>query len=154
MGGEDQTQAEARALLINTGHRPTMQCQPDEPCCSWTQIWVQAQMPDFSLNWTARSSAIKGGQRCQRCSLHTQSWPCRSRGPFSLESAIDLDTPSSTNARRSSSAEGELFMSHWSIPLCPRARVHSLNYDWLAGLCVDILVYKNNFNFVLLQGLY
>ena len=31
-----------------------VQCGPDEP--SWT--WTQARMPDYSLNWTARSSGI------------------------------------------------------------------------------------------------
>ena len=43
-------------------------------------------MPDYSLNWTARSSAIQGGQRCQWCSSPTQQWPSRSRRPFDLKS--------------------------------------------------------------------
>ena len=30
---------------------------------TWTQIWIQAHMPDYSLNWTARSSAIQGWQK-------------------------------------------------------------------------------------------
>ena len=51
-----------------------MQCGPDEPSWTWTQIWVQAHMPDYSLNWTARSSAIQKWQRCQCC-----RWPSRSR---------------------------------------------------------------------------
>ena len=45
-----------------------MLCGPDEPSGTWTQIWVQACTPDFSLNWTTRSSAIQGGQRYQCCS--------------------------------------------------------------------------------------
>ena len=56
------------------------QCGPNEPSWTWTQIWVQACMPDYSLNWTARSSAIQGGQRCQWCSQR--------RGLFSLMSAF------------------------------------------------------------------
>ena len=28
------------------------------------QIWVQARMTDYSLNWTAKYSAIPGWQRC------------------------------------------------------------------------------------------
>ena len=36
--------------------------EPDEPSWTWTQTWVQAQMPDYSLNWTTRSSAILAGQ--------------------------------------------------------------------------------------------
>ena len=35
-----------------------VQCGPDEPSWTWTQIWVQAHMPDYSLNWTMGSSAI------------------------------------------------------------------------------------------------
>ena len=31
-----------------------VQCEPDEPSCTWTQTWVQARMPDYSLNWTTR----------------------------------------------------------------------------------------------------
>ena len=38
-------------------------CGPDEPRWSWTQIWVQACMSAYSLNWTARSSAIKVGKK-------------------------------------------------------------------------------------------
>ena len=39
-----------------------LQCGPDEPSWTWTQICVQARMPDYSLNWTTRSSAILAGQ--------------------------------------------------------------------------------------------
>ena len=56
-----------------------VQCGPDEPSWSWTQIWVQARMPDYSLNWTS-SSAIQGGQRCQCCLSPTRWWPSRSWG--------------------------------------------------------------------------
>ena len=40
-----------------------MQCGPDEPSWTWTQIWVKARMPDYSLNWTATSSAIQGWKK-------------------------------------------------------------------------------------------
>ena len=36
-----------------------MQCRPDELSWTWTQTWVQAWMLDYSLKWTARSSAIQ-----------------------------------------------------------------------------------------------
>ena len=35
------------------------QCEPDEPRWTWTQICVQARMPDYTVNWTAKSSFIK-----------------------------------------------------------------------------------------------
>ena len=54
-----------------------VQCGPDEPSWSWIQIWVQASMLGYSLNWTARSRAIHGGQRCQSCSSPTRRWPNR-----------------------------------------------------------------------------
>ena len=46
-------------------------------------------MPDYSLNWAARSSAMQGWQRCQWCSSPTWRWPNRSRGSFGLKSAIE-----------------------------------------------------------------
>ena len=63
-----------------------MQCGSDEPSWSWTQIWVQARMPDYSLNWIAKSSAM---QRCQCCSSPTRKRPSRSCGPFGLAWSID-----------------------------------------------------------------
>ena len=38
-GGDGRARAEARTLL-----------EPNEPSWSWTQIWVQARMPAYSLN--------------------------------------------------------------------------------------------------------
>ena len=55
-------------------------CGPDEPSWSWTPIWVMARIPDHSLNWTARSSAIQGGQRCQCCNSPTWRWPSQNHG--------------------------------------------------------------------------
>ena len=40
-----------------------VQCEPGEPCWIWTQTWVQARMPDYSLNRTKRTNVI---QCCQR----------------------------------------------------------------------------------------
>ena len=79
-----------------------VKCGPEEPTRSWTQIWVQDRMPDYSLNWIARSSAIQEGQRFQCCNSPTRRWPSQSWRPFGLESVIDFNTPSSMNARRSS----------------------------------------------------
>ena len=70
-----------------TGYRTTVQCGPDEPSWTWIQIWIQARIPDYSLNWTARSSGIQGWQRCQSCSLPTRRWTSRSWRPFGLKSA-------------------------------------------------------------------
>ena len=69
-----------------------MQYEPDEPKWTWTQIWIQVRMPDYSLNGTIRSSAIQGGKRCQCCNSPTRRGPSRSRGLFGLESAIGFDT--------------------------------------------------------------
>ena len=65
-----------------------VQCGPDEPCWTWTQIWVQVHMPDYCLNWTARSSVIQKWQRCQCCSSPTRRWPSRSQGAFGLKFAL------------------------------------------------------------------
>ena len=62
-----------------------LQYGPDEPCWTWTQIYVQTCMPDYRLNRT-RSSAL---QRCQWCSSPTRRWPSRSWGPFGLKYAIE-----------------------------------------------------------------
>ena len=35
-----------------------MQCGPDKPSWTWTQIWIQTRMPDYSLNWTARMTKV------------------------------------------------------------------------------------------------
>ena len=70
-----------------------VQCGPDEPSWTWTQIWVQAGMPDYSLNWTMKSSVIQGWQKCLWCSLPTWRWPSQSQGTFGLESAIDIWYP-------------------------------------------------------------
>ena len=66
------------------GSSPTWLCWssahlgPDEP------NMVQARMLNYSLNWTARSSAIQRWQSCQCCSSLTRRWPSRSRAPFGL----------------------------------------------------------------------
>ena len=79
-----------------------VQCGLDEPNWAWTQIWVQARMPNYSLNWTARSSVIQAWQKCQWYSSPTRRWPNQSREPFDLESTIDIRYASGTNARRPS----------------------------------------------------
>ena len=98
-GGEGQTQAETRTLLVCAAHRPTFHCGPNE------SSWVQTCMPAYSLNWIARSSVIQGGQRYQCCSSPTQRWPSRNQRPFNLESAIDFNAPSDTNAGRPSQVQ-------------------------------------------------
>ena len=50
-----------------------------------------------------------------------------------------------------SSEEGDSFMVHVKAFLCTH---HSLDYDWFAGLCFGIFVYKYSFNLVSLQDLY
>ena len=61
-----------------------VQCGPHEPSWTWTQIWVQARIPDYSLNRTAMFSAIQGRQMCQWYSFPSRRrpnrwWPSRSR---------------------------------------------------------------------------
>ena len=69
-----------------------VQCGSVGPSWTWTQIWVQAHMPYYSLNWTARSSAIHGWQSCQWCSSSTRKRPSRNRGPFDLKSVMEQST--------------------------------------------------------------
>ena len=45
-------------LSLSLAH--LVQCRPDGLSWAWTQTWAQGRMPDYSLNWTARSSAIQG----------------------------------------------------------------------------------------------
>ena len=75
-------------------------------------------MPDYSLNWTARSNAIHGGRRCQCCSLPTRGYPSRSRGPFGLKSAME-HWPSGSDAIQSTehSAKYPFLCTCWYINL-------------------------------------
>ena len=52
------------------------------------------------------------------------------------------------------STEGESVIVHWSIPLCPHGQIHSLDYDWLAGLCIGISMHKYGFNLELFKEMY
>ena len=90
-----------------------VQCGPDERSWTWTQIWVQARMPKYSLNWTARPSAIQGWQRCLWCSPPTRRWPSRSLGPFGLKSATE-HWLSGTDARQSAGKQ-RLIMMEWDL---------------------------------------
>ena len=59
-----------------------VQCGANETYWTWTQVWVQARMPEYSLNWTTGSSAIQGGQRRQwklwisTCLHSFKHWTC------------------------------------------------------------------------------
>ena len=70
-----------------------VQWWPDEPGWTWTQIWIQARMPDYSFNWTARSSAIQSWQRCQCCSSPTWRWPSWSLGLLASSLPLNIDRP-------------------------------------------------------------
>ena len=52
------------------------------------------------------------------CSSPTRRWPNRSWGPFGLESAIDFDHPSDTNARRPSQKAREVCFHPFKITSC------------------------------------
>ena len=77
-----------------------VQCEPDKPSCSWTQIWVQARMPNYRLNWTARSTATQRWQRCQCWSLPSWKSPRQSQEPFGIKAAME-HWLSGTDARQS-----------------------------------------------------
>ena len=66
-----------------------VQWGPDEPTWKWTQIWVQAHMPDYSLNMTAGSRVIQYWQMCLWWNSTTQWWPGRGRRPFGLISSME-----------------------------------------------------------------
>ena len=74
-----------------------VQCWPDEPSLTWTQIRAQTPMPNYGLNWIAISIAI---QSCQWCSSPTQREPSWSYVPFSFKSAIEY-WPSGADTRQS-----------------------------------------------------
>ena len=46
----------------------------------------ESSMPDYSLSWTARSSAIQWWQRCLWCSSLTRRYASRSWEPYALKS--------------------------------------------------------------------
>ena len=50
--GDNLSGAEAQAQLVYASHRP-ISCDvgPDVLSRTWTQIWAQAWMSDYSLNW-------------------------------------------------------------------------------------------------------
>ena len=84
-GGEGRVIAKARAMLV-TGLLSAMWAW-------WALLDMDPNLgpgtiPDYSLNWTARSSAIRRWQKCQWCSSPTRRWPSRSRRPFGLKSAF------------------------------------------------------------------
>ena len=66
-----------------------VQCKPDETCRTWTQTWVQARMPDYSLNSAKRSSAI---QCCQRHHCLTEGDPAEARIHSALNLSLTLNT--------------------------------------------------------------
>ena len=91
-----------------------VQCGPKKPSWIWTQTWVQAQMPDYSLNWTKRSSAIQSVKGVNVAVRQPEGSPARpgparlgrNREPFGLKSAIEYDSPaSSRNVPMSLTAE-------------------------------------------------
>ena len=60
--GEGQFRHESRLKTCwSSAH--FVQCGPDMPNRSWIQICVLARIPCYSLNWTARSSAIQKGEK-------------------------------------------------------------------------------------------
>ena len=106
-----------------------VQCGPDEPSWTWTQIWVQAHMPDCSLNWTMGSSAIQGWRSCQCCSSPTRRWPSRIQGPFGLKSAME-HWQFGMDARQS--AEQSAKMEYLFITITLRSmQTQSSNIDWV-----------------------
>ena len=151
-GGGGRVGAEARALLDYAGHRPTMQCGPDKPSWTWTQNWVQARMPDYSLNWTARSSAIQEWQRCQWCSELIRRWHSRSWRPFGLKSAME-HWSSGTDARQF--AEKPLRQAQWLIKLHRwKKRVNRLKISLIRSHSMrDIFVSLWTFQLTLIQTL-
>ena len=86
--------AEAWALLDYAGH--SVQCEPDEPSWTWTKsMGVQTGMPDYSLNWTKRSSAIQ----CYQCSLPSWSGQAKVGGLSASSLSLIIDIPSGICAR-------------------------------------------------------
>ena len=70
-----------------------MKCGPDEPSWTWTKIWVQACMPDYSLNGQQSPMLYKGDKDAARP-------PEGGQAKVSLKSAVE-HWPSNTDARQS-----------------------------------------------------
>ena len=87
-GKEGRALAEDRTWLDYACHRPAL-CKVDlMSLAGHGPNLGPAHMPDFSLNWTSRSSALQGWQRCQWCCSPSRRWLSRSRGLFGFRSAF------------------------------------------------------------------
>ena len=102
-GGEGRARAKTRTLLVCAAHWPT-NCNVGlmSQEVSGTQIWVWEQMPGYSLNSTAKSSAIHRGQRLQLVHLKVaqpkleafQPWICHwFWSPIQLECQVAQQKP-------------------------------------------------------------
>ena len=66
-----------------------VQCKTDEPCRTWTQTWIQAGMPNNSLNWTKWSSDI---QCCQWHYRQPEGGSAEARSHLASNLSLTLDT--------------------------------------------------------------
>ena len=74
-------------------------------------------MPDYSLNWTVKSSGIQGWQRCQWCNSITRRWPCRSRGLLASRVPCNIYRPArmSDSPLKSLLAKLRLITLEWDL---------------------------------------
>ena len=125
--GGGQACAETRTLLDYTGHWLT-KCNVSLMTSAGhgLQTWVLVWMPDYSLNWTKRSSAIQ----CLSMTLSsTWRWPSQSQEPFSLESVLDLEITVEVLIPPSGSDELGCQPDFWYYQLC----LYSVNCYYTGG---------------------
>ena len=78
--------------------------EPDEPRWTWTQTWIQAQMPYYNLNWSKRSSAT---QCLSMTSSPTWSGPAEAGN----HSILNLSSTLSCGAKLKSGHPVDLFVT-------------------------------------------
>ena len=91
-------------------------------------------MPDYILNWTARSSTIQRGQRCQWCSSLPRRWPSQNRGAFRAQVchwALATDAKQSAEKSLHEAAAEEFII----VLIC-----HHNTVSWYLFIFVDIFV--------------
>ena len=104
-------------------------------------MWIQVRMPDYSLNWTARSSDI---QTCQGWSSPTQMWSRRRRGPFGLKSAFagqrPLGSKPTGRGHRGTRKSSCTFSSNWLV--------------WKDLFCLQLLIGKRRVHLAACRSLF
>ena len=110
-----------------------VQCEPDEPSWTWTQIWGQARMPDYSLNWTARSTAIQGWQSVNEAARLPESNPVEAGRLSASSLPLNIDHP----ARMPDSSLKILSAKQWLVEETSVVKIILLIWQFLTPALAD-----------------